>query len=389
MNMLDQVLNTLTILAWVLFVLYLLLSTLRGLQAGGVGGAIGSITRWRVLIALLLVIAISLLSASLVFIRPQEVAVVVSLVSRDGYREQPFRSGLHWIAPLAEKTEIYPIFWQTYTMSSEALEGEKIGDDSIAARTSDGQAVYVDVSVIYRIDSNDVIRIHIDLQDRYVKDYIRPVLRGIVRTEVSQFTADEVNSSKRKNLEAILDEKIREAFNEKGFVLDRFLLRNIGFSSAYASAIEQKQVAEQEKQQREFQAEQIRKLAEGQRDKFKLEAEGQAAAIVLQGQASADVILLKAQAEADALRLIREALDGDQNLITYRYVDKLGPGVQVMLVPADNPYLLPLPDLTNNLDIGSSSMPTTTLETDILSSITATEVLTPTIEATSAPTPTP
>ena len=384
--MLDQVLNALTILSWVLLVLYLLLSSLRGFQAGGVGGAIGSITRWRVLIALLLVIGISLLSASLVFVQPQEVAVVVSLVSRDGYREDPLRSGLHWIAPLAEKTEIYPIYWQTYTMSSEALEGEKIGDDSIAARTSDGQAVYVDVSVIFRIDSNDVIRIHIDLQDRYVDDYIRPVLRGIVRTEVSQFTADEVNSSKRKNLEAILDEKMREAFGEKGFVLDRFLLRNIGFSTAYASAIEQKQVAEQEKQQREFQAEQIRKLAEGQRDKYKLEAEGQAAAIVLEGQASADVILLKAQAEAEALRLIKQALDGDQNLITYRYVDKLGPGVQVMLVPADNPYLLPLPDLTENLEIGNSTMPTTTLETDILDSITATEVLTPTIEST---TPTP
>ena len=379
--MLDQVLNALTILAWVLFVLYLLFSTLRGFQAGGVSGAIGSVTRWRVLIALLLVIGISLLSASLVFVQPQEVAVVVSLVSRDGYREDPLRSGLHWIAPLAEKTVIYPIYWQTYTMSSEALEGEKIGDDSIAARTSDGQAVYVDVSVIYRIDSNDVIRIHIDLQDRYVQDYIRPVLRGIVRTEVSQFTADEVNSSKRKNLEAILDEKMREAFGEKGFVLDRFLLRNIGFSTAYASAIEQKQVAEQEKQQKEFQAEQIRKLAEGQRDKYKLEAEGQAAAIVLEGQASADVILLKAQAEAEALRLIKQALDGDQNLITYRYVDKLGPGVQVMLVPADNPYLLPLPDLTENLDIGNGIIPTTTLETDILDSITATEVLTPTTEA--------
>ncbi|MCJ7659122.1 MAG: prohibitin family protein [Anaerolineales bacterium] len=379
--MLDQVLNALTILSWVLLVLYLLLSSLRGFQAGGVGGAIGSITRWRVLIALLLVIGISLLSASLVFVQPQEVAVVVSLVSRDGYREDPLRSGLHWIAPLAEKTEIYPIYWQTYTMSSEALEGEKIGDDSIAARTSDGQAVYVDVSVIYRIDSNDVIRIHIDLQDRYVDDYIRPVLRGIVRTEVSQFTADEVNSSKRKNLEAILDEKMREALGEKGFVLDRFLLRNIGFSTAYAAAIEQKQVAEQEKQQREFQAEQIRKLAEGQRDKYKLEAEGQAAAIVLEGQASADVILLKAQAEAEALRLIKIALDGDQNLITYRYVDKLGPGVQVMLVPADNPYLLPLPDLTANLDIGNGTIPTTTLETDILDSITATEVLTPTIES--------
>ena len=386
MNMLDQVLNALTILAWALFILYLVLSMLRGFQAGGVGGAIGSITRWRVLIALLVVIAISLLSASLVFILPQQVAVVVSLLSRDGYREQPFRSGLHWIAPLAEKTEIYPIYWQTYTMSSDALEGEKIGDDSIAARTSDGQAVYLDVSVIYRIDSNDVIRIHIDLQDRYVEDYIRPVLRGIVRTEVSQFTADEVNSSKRKNLEAILDEKVREAFGEKGFVLDRFLLRNIGFSEAYASAIEQKQVAEQEKQQREFQADQIRRLAEGQRDKFKLEAEGQAAAIVLEGQAEADVILLKAEAEAEALELIKQALGGDQNLITYRYVDKLGPGVQVMLVPADNPYLLPLPDLTDNLDISTGLIPTTTLESGIINTITDTEILSPTLEI--SPTPT-
>ena len=375
MNMLDQVLNVVTILAWVVLILYLLFASLRGFQAGGVSGAIGSITRWRVLIALLLVIAISLLSASLVFIQPQEVAVVVSLVSRDGYREQPFRSGLHWIAPLAEKPIIYPIYWQTYTMSSEALEGEKIGDDSIAARTSDGQAVYLDVSVIYRIDSNDVIRVHIDLQDRYVEDYIRPVLRGIVRTEVSQFTADEVNSSKRKNLETILDEKIREAFGEKGFILDRFLLRNIGFSSAYATAIEQKQVAEQEKIQREFQAEQIRKLAEGTRDKYKIEAEGQAAAI-----------LLKAEAEAEALGLIKQALGGDQNLITYRYVEKLGPGVQVMLVPSDNPYLLPLPDLTENLDLGSATIPTTTLEADIMSTITDTEVLTPTLEV--SPTPT-
>jgi hypothetical protein len=107
---------------------------------------------------------------------------------------------------------------------------------------------------------------------------------------------------------------------------------------------------------------------------------------VLQGQAEADVIKLKAQAEAEALQLIKAALDGDQNLITYRYIDKLGPGVKVMLVPSDNPYLLPLPDLTENL--GSSSIPTTTLETEILPSITPTEVISPTMEATPTPTAT-
>jgi hypothetical protein len=54
---------------------------------------------------------------------------------------------------------------------------------------------------------------------------------------------------------------------------------------------------------------------------------------------------LKAQSQAEALRLINEILSENRDLITYEYVDKLGPGVQVMLVPNDNPYLLPLPEM--------------------------------------------
>ena len=32
-------------------------------------------------------------------------------------------------------------------------------------------------------------------------------------------------------------------------------------------------------------------------------------------------------------------------LLNYRYIEKLAPGIQVMLVPNDNPYILPLPEL--------------------------------------------
>lgn len=384
--MLDQFLNTITIIAWGIFALVLLYYGIRGFQEGGFRGIVKNIFSGQVLVILLIALSVTLFSAALIFIEPQEVGVVVSLLNRDGYRDQPFRSGLHWVAPLMEKVSRYPIYWQTYTMSSGPLEGEKVGDDSIAARTSDGQAVFVDVSVIYRIDSNDVIRIHIDLQDRYVQDFIRPVLRGIVRTEVSQFTADEVNSSKRKNLELILDEKIRSAFADKGFILDRFLLRNIGFSEEYASAIENKQVAEQQKIQREFEAEQIRKLAEGQRDKFKLEAAGKADAKILEGEAEAEVILIKAQAEAEALKLINEAIAQNENLLTYRYIEKLGPGVQVMLVPSDNPFLLPLPDLTGGINTGPVSDLLESLEPT--ATITSTQIITPTNELLVTPTPT-
>jgi regulator of protease activity HflC (stomatin/prohibitin superfamily) len=179
-------------------------------------------------------------------------------------------------------------------------------------------------------------------------DYIRPVLRGEIRTEVSQFTADEVNSSRRKNLEVNLEEILREEFGSKGFILDQFLLRNISFSDQYATAIEQKQVAEQARIQREYEAEQIRKLAEGQRDKSRIEAEGAADAIRLEGQAAADVVLLKAQAEAQALELISQVLERNRDLITFRYVEKLAEGIRVMLVPNDNPFLLPLPDLNDD-----------------------------------------
>ena len=270
---------------------------------------------------------------------------------------------MHWIVPLAERVEQYPIFWQNFTMSSDPLEGSKVGNDFIAARTSDGQSVYVDSSIIYRIDPNEVIRVHIDLQNRYVDDFIRPLLRGAIRTEVSQFTAEEVNSSKRKDLEKSLEEQIRQALSDKGFILDRFLLRNIAFSSQYASAIEQKQIAEQERIQKEYQAEQMRKLAEGERDKTRIEAQGRADATVLEGEAAAKVILLKAQAQADALRLINEILQKNQNLITYEYVQKIAPGVKVMLLPNDKPFILNIPDMGFNQELtpGSAISPTVTL----------------------------
>jgi regulator of protease activity HflC (stomatin/prohibitin superfamily) len=249
------------------------------------------------------------------------------------------------IIPLAESVKIYPISWQNYTMSSEPSEGEKVGDDSISARSADGQSVNLDSSIIYRLDPNEVIQLHIDFQNRYINDFIRPVLRGIVRTEVSQFTADEINSSKRKDLEASLDSQLRAVLNEKGIILDRFLLRKITFSPLYSQAIEQKQAAEQARIQREYEAEQIRKLAEGERDRLKLEAEGRARAAILEGEAAAEVIRLKAAAEAEAFNLITRLLEENPNLLTYRYIEKLGPAIKALLLPSNSPLLLPVPDL--------------------------------------------
>lgn len=381
--LLDRFLSFIAYIAWITFFIMLVILVIRAFQYGGIKEIFRAITTWRVLLAFLIALGLSLLSASLIFIEPQKVGVVISLFNRDGYREQPFRSGLHWILPLAESVIQYPIFWQTYTMSSEPMEGTRVGDDSIASRSSDGQAVYLDSSIIFRIDPNQAIRLHIDFQDRYIEDYIRPILRGLIRTEVSQFTADEINSSKRKDLEANLDEQLRSALSDKGFVLDRFLLRNIAFSPQYATAIEQKQIAEQEQIKREYEAEQLRKLAEGTRDKTRIEAQGRADAAVLEGEANARVILLKAQAESQALQLLAAVLKENPGLLTYRYIDKLSPSLKAMLIPSNNPLILPVPDLglgeegATTLSEGGTGI-TSTLQFDITPVFTPTLTLTPT-----------
>ncbi|MFN2282185.1 MAG: SPFH domain-containing protein, partial [Anaerolineales bacterium] len=276
----------------------------------------------------------------LVFIQPQERGVVISAIEPKGYREDILQPGLRWVIPYAENVKTYSISKNTYTMSIAHLEGEIQGDDSIAARTSDGQEVYVDASIIYSLDPTHVLEVHIIWQDRYVDGLVRPTVRGVIRDAVSQFKVNEVYSTKRDLLKAEIEDELRAALEENGLLLSDFVLRNITFTPEYAASIEQKQIAEQKAQEAEYiveqriqEAEQARQVAEGIKDAAIIEAEGEAEAQVI-----------KAKAEAEALQLIADALAGNPDLLNYRYIEKLAPGIQVMLVPNDNPYLLPLSD---------------------------------------------
>jgi prohibitin 1 len=300
--------------------------------------AAGSLVVGVVVLALVLTVV----SAGLVFIQPEERGVVISAVDPDGYRDVPLEPGLHWIIPFAENVVTYPISRQTYTMSIAPSEGAIVGDDSIFARTADGQEVLVDASVIFAIDPARVVDVHIQWQDRYVDDLVRPVARGVIRDQASQFGIEEIVSSKRIEMTEAVSAAIGQKLAENGMVLIDYVLRNITFSDEYAASVEQKQIAEQQAQQARFVVEQRKQEAEQARQT----AQGAADARVIAAKGDAEARLINAEAEAKALEMIAAALRDNPDLITYQYVQKLAPGIQVMLVPNDNPYLLPLPSLT-------------------------------------------
>jgi regulator of protease activity HflC (stomatin/prohibitin superfamily) len=321
-----------------------------GVMTAARGGKLGAVVP-LVLGAVVLALVLSATAAGLVFVQPEERAIVISALQPKGYREQALQPGLQWIVPFMENTQTYTISRRTYTMSAVSQEGQKPGDDSIQARTKDGQQVSIDASVIYSIDPEKIINLHITWQNRYEDQLVRPTARGIIRDIVSQYSVEEVVSTKRVQMEKEISDHIAASFKDNSLLLAQFVMRDVHFSKEYAAAVEQKQIAEQQAlqaaqvvQQRKQEAEQARQVAQGKADATVIASEAEGKAKIIQAEAEAKARLVQADAEAKALKLLADQLKNNPELLQYTYVQKLGDKVQVMLVPSGSPYLFQLPD---------------------------------------------
>ncbi|HEY5982061.1 MAG TPA: prohibitin family protein [Anaerolineales bacterium] len=323
------------VVTWIAFIAALGLTLVRSGRGQPAKG-------FATLLAILLVSALLLssLGAGLVFLQADEYGVVISAFQPNGYRPQALGPGLHWITPFFENVQKYSVARQTYTMSIAPGEGSRVGDDSIEARTKDGQQVRIDGSVIYAIDPAHVIDMHITWQNRFEDNVVRPIARAAIREAVSQYGVEEIVTSKRVDLERDITDAIAKGFSSNNLILSDFLLRNIAFSDEYAKAVEQKQIAQQQAQQAAYVVEQRRQEAEQARQ----QAQGQADAAVIAAKGAADARLIQADAEARANQLLAQSLS--PQLLQYQYILKLAPGVQTIFVPSGNQFILPLPSVT-------------------------------------------
>jgi len=356
-------------LSWLAVIALLVFTVLRASRQRPVKSLVTGL-----IVALLLAVILNTVSAGLVFIQPQERGVVISAI-QEGVRPEALQPGLNWVVPYFENVITYPISRQTYTMSIAAEEGQIAGDDSVEARTSDGQVVRIDASIIFAIDPDKVVDVHIKWQDQYVNNLVRPQARGVIRDAVSQFGIEEVYSTKRMELVEQMNTAMADTLEEGGLILVDFVLRNITFSEEYAASVEQKQIAEQQAQQAAFvveqrkqEAQQAREVAQGEADSAVFRAEGQAEAVVIQAEADAEARVIQARAEAEArilqataeaqaLELIAVVINQNPDLLKYRYIEELTPNIEVMLLPSDNPFLFPLPELQNIGQPGATTTP--------------------------------
>jgi len=315
-------------------------------------------------------------SQGVVQVGATQVAVVFQRIGGDSatnsLRATPLGPGVHIIIPITEEAILYSTETRNYTMSKTSNEGSRGGDDSVEARTSDGQAVFIDIAVIYGIDISKVNQLHIRWQNRYEDGFVRPQVRSEARKIMANYAVSDIYTGATLNASVAgdaarisklpeIEEKIKSSlvptFNENGLILQDVLLREITFSPEFIKAIESRQVAEQLAQQARLEADRVRTEAQGRADAAVTAAQGESKAVVERAKGESEAIILKAEAEAQALAKVSEVLKANPTLIQWRYIEKLAEDVRLILLPSNSPFLFDLNSIQQQSGITTGSAP--------------------------------
>jgi regulator of protease activity HflC (stomatin/prohibitin superfamily) len=307
------------------------------------------------IVGTLIAIVFFIASSGLIQVGPTQVAVVYQSVGGDPTTNSlwatPLRPGVHIIPPIITEVFYYSTEARNYTMSRTSSEGQVRGDDAIAARTRDGQQVFVDVSVQYNIDPAQANQLHILWQNRYENDFVRPTVRSVVREIVANYSVNDLYTgsggtvNKLTEVSTNIESTLKEKFTENGLNMRQFLLRETTFSEEFINAVEQRQVAEQQAEQAKQEALRRETIAKGEAAAAIAEAEGAATAAIARAKGEAESIRLRAAAEAEALNLINEQLSKNPMLIQWRYIENLADNVRLVLVPSNSPFLFDIQSL--------------------------------------------
>lgn len=170
--------------------------------------------------------------------------------------------GFNLVNPLSD-VENMSVRTENYTFSKTHSEGEKQGDDSIAALSSNGMQMSLDVTVPFRLVPSSAPWVLKNFGPDYKEKILRPAICTGVREAVSHFSDQEAYAGKREALALKMQERLQAQINnlaskeykdapEAIFSLPQVMLRNVGIPEAVKIAIERKIGADQQNQAMEF-----------------------------------------------------------------------------------------------------------------------------------------
>ncbi len=200
-------------------------------------------------------------------------------------KDEAMYPGIHFKIPIAKIVKM-TTRTQDYTMTSvdedsTYLTATSGTNDAIEIRAKDGARVWLDMTVLYSLNSEEAPEIYKGIGTNYVEKIVRPVIRSSIRGVTANYTVTEIYSTKRDEIQTTLYENMSTELADRGITLEEVLLRKVNLSQTLSESIEQKLAAQQEAEKYDFVLEKEEKEAE----RKEIEAQGQstAQAIISQG----------------------------------------------------------------------------------------------------------
>lgn len=165
------------------------------------------------------------------------------------------------------------------------------------AFSKDLQTVETTLAINYRVDTSKSYSIYKNIGANYEEVLVAPAVNEVLKAITAQYTAEE-SVTNRSLISDGLISGLNEKLNNIGLYITDVNIINFDFSEAFITAIEEKQVAQQQL--------------------LKAETEKQTA--ITNAEAEAETTRIKAEAEADANNKIRASLD--DNVIRSKFYDK-------------------------------------------------------------------
>lgn len=139
---------------------------------------------------------------------------------------------------------------------------EKQIDEDMTVLSSNGLNIKVDVTVRVNPDYTNIGDLHEKFGPQYIESLVRPEVRSSVRKVIGQFSPEELYSTKRNEVQSLIQEDLKENLGSNYIELRATLIRNIELPDKVRSAIETKIEAEQKALKYDYILQQERKEAE-------------------------------------------------------------------------------------------------------------------------------
>jgi regulator of protease activity HflC (stomatin/prohibitin superfamily) len=136
--------------------------------------------------------------------------------------------------------------------------------------SKEGLNIGAEVSILYRIRPEVAPRILAEAGEGYERTIILPVFRSAAADVSARFMAKDMHSGERKAIETSIQQLMASNLDDRGFVVEAVLMKQIRLPGGLATAVEQKLEAEQRSEQMRFVLERERQEA----DRRRIEAEG-------------------------------------------------------------------------------------------------------------------